>query len=163
MSRDRCAGERRDQRPDLARDLEPQRVGPAGAPCTPGSGGSSGAVAVERDLDGLGAQVAQLGERALVDEPPASQDPDAVAERLDLAQDVRGQEHGLAAFLGLADAARNTPSISGSSPLVGSSRSSRSARVASAAISCTFCRLPFDNARTFLEVSSSKRSTSSSR
>ncbi len=39
---------------------------------------------------------------------------------------------------------RNAASISGSSPLVGSSRMSRSASEASAAISATFCRLPLE-------------------
>ncbi len=53
---------------------------------------------------------------------------------------------------------RNAISISGSRPDVGSSSSSSSARVASAAISCTFWRLPFDSARIFLRVSSWKRS-----
>ena len=43
---------------------------------------------------------------------------------------------------------------------MGSSRSSSSARLAKAAISCTFWRLPFDSARTRLAVSSRKRSTS---
>ena len=59
--------------------------------------------------------------------------------------------------------ARNATSISGSRPLVGSSSSSKSARVASAAISTTFWRLPFDSARTFLSASSAKRATSASR
>ena len=58
---------------------------------------------------------------------------------------------------------RKATSISGSRPLVGSSRISRSARVANAATSCTFWRLPFESARTFLCVSSWKRSTSTSR
>jgi hypothetical protein len=58
---------------------------------------------------------------------------------------------------------RNSTSISGSKPLVGSSKISKSARVASAAISWTFCRLPFDNARTFLRGSRSTRAMSSSR
>ena len=47
---------------------------------------------------------------------------------------------------------RNATSISGSRPLVGSSSSSRSARVENAWTSWTFCRLPFDRARTFLSV-----------
>jgi hypothetical protein len=58
---------------------------------------------------------------------------------------------------------RNATSINGSRPLVGSSRISRSARLANAAISWTFCRLPFESARTFLSVSSWKRSISASR
>ena len=55
---------------------------------------------------------------------------------------------------------RKATSMSGSRPLVGSSRISRSARLAKAATSCTFWRLPFDRARTFLSVSSAKRSMS---
>ena len=53
---------------------------------------------------------------------------------------------------------RNTCSMSGSSPVVGSSSSSRSARLANAAISRTFCRLPWLYARIFLSATSSKRS-----
>ena len=58
---------------------------------------------------------------------------------------------------------RNATSINGSRPLVGSSSSSSSARLASAAINCTFWRLPFDSALIFLCGSSWKRCTSSSR
>ena len=39
---------------------------------------------------------------------------------------------------------RNSRSISGSSPLVGSSSTSSGARVAKAATSATFCRLPVE-------------------
>ena len=46
-----------------------------------------------------------------------------------------------------------TTSISGSSPLVGSSRMYRSAGTANAAMSATFCRLPFEYARPFLRGS----------
>ena len=73
---------------------------PALATSTPGSRGSVGA-ARRSHLDRLRAQVAQLGERALVDEPALAQDPDSVAERLDLAEDVRREEDGLAALLRL--------------------------------------------------------------
>jgi hypothetical protein len=45
--------------------------------------------------------VPQLGERPLIDEPPAPQDPDAVAHGLDLAEDVRGEQDRLPALLGL--------------------------------------------------------------
>ena len=119
---------------------------------------------VEGDLDRLRAEVAQLGQRPLLDEAAVAQDADAIAERLDLAEDVRGQEDGLAALAWpRATVSRKATSISGSRPLVGSSRISRSARLANAATSCTFWRLPFDSARTFLAVSSWKRSTSASR
>ena len=46
-------------------------------------------------------QVPELVERALVDEPALAEDPDAVAQRLDLAQDVRREEHRLPACLRL--------------------------------------------------------------
>ena len=45
-----------------------------------------------------------LGQRAHLHELARPQDAHPVAERLDLAQDVRGEEHGLAAVAGLADA-----------------------------------------------------------
>jgi hypothetical protein len=61
-------------------------------------------LAVEGHLHGLGAQVAEFRQRALVDQPPVTKDADAVAERLHLAEDVRGEEHGLAALLGLVHA-----------------------------------------------------------
>ena len=59
--------------------------------------------------------------------------------------------------------ARNTSSMSGSSPDVGSSRISSSTSAASAATSATFCRLPFEYVRPFLVGSSSKRSSSAAR
>ena len=89
--------------------------------------------------------MAHLRQRADLDEPPVAQDADPVAQRLDLAEDVRGQEHRLAARRGpRATQWRNACSISGSSPLVGSSSISRSARVISAAIRISFWRLPFE-------------------
>ena len=57
----------------------------------------------------------------------------------------------------------NTCSISGSSPDVGSSSTSRSTSAENAATSATFCRLPFEYARPFLVGSRSNRSSSSSR
>ena len=72
------------------------------------------------------------------------------------------EEDGLPALLRpRARDSRNAISISGSSPLVGSSRISRSARVTNAAIKLTFCRLPFDSARTSSSRSSWNRLTSS--
>ena len=46
-------------------------------------------------------EVAKLGQRSLVDEAALAEDADAVAERLDLAEDVRGEEHRLPALLRL--------------------------------------------------------------
>jgi hypothetical protein len=54
----------------------------------------------ERDLDRLRAQVTQLCQRALIDQPALLEDPDSVADRLDLGQDVRGEEDRLPALLG---------------------------------------------------------------
>ena len=56
---------------------------------------------------------------------------------------------------------RNSRSISGSRPLVGSSSTSSGARVANAATSATFCRLPVEYVLPGLSRSSWKRSTSS--
>ena len=145
--------ERRDQRSDRARDLEAQRVRARRLHAwTPASGGERGAGPVERrPRPSARSRWRSSRERSLVDEPAGPQDPDAVAQRLDLAEDVRGEEHRLAALLAPRRSdSRKATSISGSRPLVGSSSSSSSARVASAAISWTFWRLPFDSARIFL-------------
>ncbi len=48
--------------------------------------------------------MAQLLQGPLVDQPPVPEDPDAVADRLDLAEDVRGQEDRLPARRRLLDA-----------------------------------------------------------
>ena len=61
-------GERGDQRPDRSRDLEPQRVRAGALAFTPGSCGSSGAVPVNVTSTVCTLEVAQLGERPLVDE-----------------------------------------------------------------------------------------------
>jgi hypothetical protein len=45
--------------------------------------------------------VAQFLQGALLDQAALAQDPDAVAQSLDLAEDVRGEEDGLAALGGL--------------------------------------------------------------
>ena len=89
---------------------------PALATWTPGSP-SSPERALESDLDGLRAQVPKLSQRSLVDQAPVAQDAHPVAECLDLAQNVRGQEDGLTPLLGPWTESRNTISISGSSPV----------------------------------------------
>ena len=48
-------------------------------------------------------EVAQLGEGSGVQALPVADDRDAVHERLDLAQDVAGEQHGGAAVPGGAD------------------------------------------------------------
>ena len=136
----------------LPRDLEAQRVRPGRARRARRAGRRARAPApVEGDLDRLGAEVAQLRQRSLVDQPALAEDPDPVAQGLDLAQDVRGEEDRLPALLGLADASRGTrPPSAGRGRSSARRACSRSARLASAATSCTFWRLPFDSARTFL-------------
>ena len=109
-----------------------------------GHGRQVGRGAGEGGVDRDGGEVAQLVERAELDQPAGAQDGHPVAQGLDLAQDVRGQEDGLAAVFASCTQSRKTCSMSGSSPEVGSSRISRSARVISAAISTTFWRLPFE-------------------
>src|SRR5215216_2564967 len=98
----RLVGQRGEQRTDAARHLEPQRVRARLGHLDAGQTRQGRHVAVEGDLDRLGAQVAKVGEFALVDELPLAQDADPVADRLDLAQDVRGKKHGLTALLRLA-------------------------------------------------------------
>src|SRR5208283_4721492 len=85
-------------------DLEAQRVRARARHADRRQGGEAGGRTAEGDFDRLGAEVAQLVKRALVDEPALTQDPHAVAERLDLAEDVRGEEYRLTAFLGFAHA-----------------------------------------------------------
>ena len=125
--RDRVPGERCDQRTDAARDLKPQRIRARALHLDARQRRELRRVARERDLHRLRREVAQLLKRSLVDELPVSEDPDAVTERLDLAEDVGGEEDrsGRAAWL-LSRVSRKATSISGSSPAVGSSRSSRS-------------------------------------
>ena len=74
-----------------------------------------------------------------------------VAQRLDLGEDVARQQHGAAARRATSSMhSRNTSSISGSRPDVGSSRTSSSTSEASAATSATFCRLPLEYVRALL-------------
>src|SRR6266545_5633386 len=98
---DRVPGERGDERADAAVDLATQRAGAGGSHVHAGELGQLRRRPFEGDLDRLRAEVAQLGERALLDQAALPQDADAIAQRLDLAEDVRGEEDGLAALLGL--------------------------------------------------------------
>lgn len=66
-------------------------------------------------------------------------------------------------FLASRTQCRKTSYISRSRPTVGSSITSRSARVMRAAMMPIFCRLPFEYVRTFLLGSNRNRSASSSR
>ena len=65
----------------------------------------SGASPSKVDLHGDGGQVAHLGQRAHLDEPPSRRTADPVAQGLDLAEQVGGEEDRLAPRPGLADAA----------------------------------------------------------
>ena len=71
-------------------------------------------------------------------------DADPVAQRLDLGQDVAGQQHRAALVACSSMHSLNTASISGSRPEVGSSSISSSTSEASAATRATFCRLPLE-------------------
>ncbi len=63
-----------------------------------------GGFPAERRLDGDRRQVPQLAQCPCLSDPPAAQDHYPVAQRLDLAQHVGGQEDGLAAPARLGDA-----------------------------------------------------------
>ncbi len=78
--------------------------GPALSTLTPASGGSWGAGPANVTSTVCAPRWRSSCERSLVDEPALAQDPHAVAQRLDLAEDVRGEEHGLPALLGLPHA-----------------------------------------------------------
>ncbi|MEU8801076.1 hypothetical protein [Spirillospora sp. NPDC048819] len=67
-----------------------------------------------------------------------------MAKVLDLVQDVGGEEDRLSAAGGLLGQRLELGLQSGSSPEVGSSSSSTSGRVISAAIRASFCRLPLE-------------------
>ena len=115
--------------PTLPAHLEAQRVrARRGSHCTPGSAPSSAQAPSNVTSIVCALRWRSSCERPLVDQPARAQDPDAVAQRLDLAEDVRGEEHRLPALLRLATVSRNATSISGSRPLVGSSSISSSAR-----------------------------------
>src|ERR1022692_372517 len=98
---DRMARERLDQRADAAGHLEAERVRSGGLGLNAGERRQLGCRPREGHLDRLRAQVAQLGERPFVHEPAAAEDADTVAQRLDLAEDVRREEDRLPALLRL--------------------------------------------------------------
>ena len=108
-------------------------------------------------------KMAELGQGALVDEPAAAEDPDAVADGLDLAEDVRGQEDRLAALAGLADAGAEDQLHQGVEAARRLVEEQQVRAGGERGDSWTFWRLPFDSARIRLRGSSWKRSTSSSR
>ena len=62
---------------------------------------------------GVGAQVCQ---RAAADRAPTADDADPIAQRLDLPQDVAGQQHRAASSCGLANTLGTPPPSSGRSP-----------------------------------------------
>jgi hypothetical protein len=79
-------------------------LGPALSLCTPGSCASSGAGPAKVTSTFCAARWRSCASVSLVDEPALPEDADAVAQRLHLAEDVRGQEHRLPAVLGFLDA-----------------------------------------------------------
>jgi len=88
--------------------------------------------------------VAHLGQGPHLDQDAVAQDADTVAQRFDLAQDVRREKDGLATLVGLVDADTEGLLHEGIEPAVGSSRTSRSGLVMRAAMSWSFWRLPFE-------------------
>src|SRR5262249_7906941 len=86
---DRVTAELRQQRPDLAGHLEPEGVGAGARDVDAGERGELRRRPGKGGLDRLGAEMTQLGERSFLDESALAQDPDAIAECLDLTQDVR--------------------------------------------------------------------------
>ena len=157
LQRRRRAGQGRD--PVRAEQLEQplEVVAPDGAHHVVVGHGDVGDPGQRLDLrrvDGVGqrradrrpGQVAQLGQRAGLDGAAVADDAHPVAQRLDLGEDVAGQQHGAARPPRSSRDARRwkTASISGSRPEVGSSRRSSSTSEASAATRATFCRLPLE-------------------
>ena len=97
------------------------------------------------DGDRRTGEVAQLGEGAGLHGPAVADDRHPVAERLDLGEDVAGQQHGAAvgAQLGddvLEDRLHQRVEARRSARRAGSSSTSE----ANAATSATFCRLPLE-------------------
>ena len=83
----------------------------------------------------------ELGQRALDDEPAVGQDPDPVADPLDVGQDVRREQHGdLAAQPG--DQVEHVAPALGSRELTGSSRIATRGPWTSAPAIPRRCRMP---------------------
>ena len=66
----------------------------------------------ERDLDVCAVRCRRSSSVPSSTSLPAAQDPDPIAERLDLGEDVRREEHGLAAVRPASTQARGTPAPS---------------------------------------------------
>ena len=88
--------------------------------------------------------MAEVGHRPRLDDDPGAHDAEAVAQRLDLRQDVARQQDRATSIASSSRQRRKTASINGSSPDVGSSSTNSSASDASAATSATFWRLPLE-------------------
>src|SRR5579862_3062968 len=89
---DRMTGERSDHRADASRDLEAEGVRSRGDHVHAGESRERRRSAGKRHLDAFCAQVTQLLQPPLVDESAATQDPDPLANGLDLAEDMRGED-----------------------------------------------------------------------
>ena len=138
----------------VAVDGEPGAALSTTTSCAPGMPAMAGGIRpLERHL-GAG-EVAELGERARTRRSwPARMMRHAVAELLDLGQDVAREQHGGARPRGggRSRGGRRPPSAGrGRSSARRRCRGRRAPR--SAAISATFCRLPFEYARPFLRGS----------
>src|SRR5262249_25829069 len=94
---DRVADELLEQALRAAADLEPQTVRARPLDRDALQSVDRRSRPGEDNVDRLRGEVAELGERAFGGQAPLAQDADAIAQRLDLAQDVRGEEDRLAA------------------------------------------------------------------
>ena len=84
---------------------------------TPGTAARAWAGPARCDLDGGAGEVPHLGQGAALHDPPGAHDADPVAQRLDLGEDVAGEQHGAAVAHLPGDAARGrSPPSAGRGP-----------------------------------------------
>ena len=125
-----------------------QRVGAGALDLTPSSAGQLGA-GPERDLDRLRGEVAQLGKRPLVHEPPARRIP-MRSQSASTSLRMWEERNTLCPRCLASTRFRGTRPPSGGQDRRGLVEDQQVGAAANAAMSCTFCRLPFESARTFL-------------
>ena len=135
------------------------------ASCTPGRSREVGRRGDgELGLDVGAGQVPQLGQRPRLDRAAVPDDGDPVAQRLDLGEDVAGQQHGAAARAARPRCSRGTPPPStgpgprSARPGPAARRRRRARRPGRPSAGC-----PWSRCATFLVGSSSKRSSRSAR
>jgi hypothetical protein len=89
--------------------------------------------------------VKQVGRCADVDQPPAVQHRDAIAQRFDVGQQVGAEEQRCARrLLGPARQRLKRARARGSRPLMGSSSTSSGRRASTQAMSPSFCAMPLE-------------------